>query len=436
MKIVVIGAGIVGLTTAYYLSRDGHSVTVVDGGDGAGLRSSKANGAQLSYSFVSPLADPAVLPKIPSWLLGRKSPLSFRPKADPDQWRWLFAFLKACRASKAQKTTAELLQLGVYSRSLVHELVAREKPRFEFGSSGKLLVYQDAKSFTAAQSQVEFQASLGCRQMLLTPQQCLEREPSLEGIGKTIAGGIFTPTEDAGDCLQLCTELERIMASRAQPVAFRYKTKVEGLRIEQDQIAGLRTSQGDITADAYVIANGVGAQHLARQVGIDPYVYPLKGYSLTYELGPDSQAPKASVSDLRNKVVYARLGNRLRVAGMVDIGDTTMSIARHRIASLRQNVGRFFPHLNPIGEPEPWAGLRPARPDGKPIIGATRFKNLWLNVGHGALGFTLAAGSSGLLADQMAGRPSQVPAAIFALKGIREHSVADASRRSARRSAA
>ncbi|WP_414474821.1 D-amino acid dehydrogenase [Microvirga sp. M2] len=436
MRIIVIGAGIIGLTTAYYLSHEGHSVTVVDSGEGAGQRTSKANGAQLSYSFVSPLADPGILPKLPSWLLDRNSPLSFRLKADVEQWRWLFAFLKACRASKAQRTTAELLQLGMYSRELVHELVQKERPSFQFESSGKLLVYQDAKSFAGAQAQMAYQASLGCSQTLLTPRECLEREPALEAIGGTIAGGIFTPTEDAGDCLQLCVELERIMRSGPKPVTFLYRTTVENLRGEGGRIVGLHTSQGDITADDYVIANGIGAQRLARQVGINPYVYPLKGYSLTYELGPDSQAPRTSVSDLRNKVVYARLGNRLRVAGMVDIGDTTASIAPHRIASLRENVRTFLPHLNPAGEPEAWAGLRPARPDGKPIIGATRFRNLWLNVGHGALGFTLAAGSAGLLADQIAGRPARIPASVFGLQGAGGETSSSESRKNARRSAA
>lgn len=436
MKIIVIGAGIIGLMTAYYLARDGHSITVIDSGEGAGQRTSKANGAQLSYSFVSPLADPGVLPKLPSWLLNRNSPLSFQLKADPDQWRWLFAFLKACRANKAQRTTAELVQLGTYSRELVHDLVRLERPSFAFESSGKLLVYQDVKPFAAARAQMDYQASLGCHQTLLTPQECLDREPALDAIGGTIVGGIFTPTEDAGDCLQLCVELERIMRSGANPVTFRYQTTVEGVRVEGSRIVGLRTSQGDMTADNYVIANGVGAQRLAKQVGIDPYVYPLKGYSLTYELGPDSLAPMTSVSDLRNKVVYARLGSRLRVAGMVDIGDTAASIAAHRVASLRQNVETFLPRLNPVGEPEAWAGLRPARPDGKPIIGPTRLRNLWLNVGHGALGFTLAAGSAGLLADQIAERPPRIPAGTFGLPGAQEPLSAGETRISARRSAA
>jgi D-amino-acid dehydrogenase len=324
----------------------------------------------------------------------------------------------------------------MYSRELVHELVQREHPSFEFESSGKLLVYQDPKSFAAARSQMEYQASLGCKQTLLTPRECLDREPALEAIGATIAGGLFTPTEDAGDCLHLCVELERIMRSGTNPVVFRYQTTVDGLQAEGDRVVGLRTSQGDVTADAYVIANGVGAQRLAKQVGIDPYVYPLKGYSLTYRLGPDSLAPLTSVSDLRNKVVFARLGNRLRVAGMVDIGDTAASIAPHRIASLRQNVKAFFPRLNPTGEPEAWAGLRPARPDGKPIIGPTRFGNLWLNVGHGSLGFTLAAGSAGLLADQIAGRPTRIPVTIFGWHGNGDQSFAGETRTSARRSAA
>ncbi len=415
MKIVVIGAGVVGLTTAYYLSRDGHSVVVIDADSGPGLRTSKANGSQLSYSFVAPLADPTVLRKLPSWLIGRDSPLRFHPRIDPEQWRWGLAFLSSCRLSKSQRTTSELLQLGMYSRELIHELVTREKPEFDFRSAGKLLIYQDPASYASALGQMRFQASLGCHQAELSRQACLDIEPALHAIGDSIAGGIFTPTEDVGDCMQFCIELERILRSAPIPVSFLLNTTVESLRTEVGQVACLQTSEGDISADAYVIANGIGAQTLARQVGIDVQVYPLKGFSLTYELTPDSQAPKTSVSDVRNKVVYARIGNRLRVAGMVDIGDTTASVNPDRVASLARDVEGFFPHLHAADVPSAWAGLRPARPDSKPIIGATPYQNLWLNVGHGALGFTLAAGSAGLLADQIAGRPSRIPRGMFAL---------------------
>lgn len=416
MHIVVIGAGIIGMMTAYHLSQEGHHVSVIDAGSGPGQATSQANGAQLSYSFVAPLADPAVLPKLPSWLLGRDTPLHFQLRADPAQWRWALAFLRACRLSKSRRTTAELLQLGLHSRQLMHDLVARERLRFDFKSSGKLLVYQDPGSYAAALEQMDYQARLGCQQTALSRQACLDLEPALQAIGPQVAGAIFTSTEDAGDCLQLCIELERRLKTAPRPVSFQFNTTVTRLCATRKQLTGLQTTSGNIQADAYVLANGVGAQDLAMQLGINPQVYPLKGYSLTYELGPDSRAPSLSVSDVRRKVVYARLGSRLRVAGMVDIGDRGALLNARRIASLKRDVQRFFPQLNPIGEPRGWAGLRPARPDSKPVIGATSYRNLWLNIGHGALGFTLAAGSAGLLADQIADRPGRVPREFFALR--------------------
>lgn len=415
MHVIVIGAGIIGMTTAYYLKKKGHKVSIIDAGEGPGLATSKANGAQLSYSFVAPLADPAVLPKLPSWLLGRNSPLSFRLRADPAQWRWSMAFLSACRYSKSQRTTAELLQLGLRSRELMHDLVAREDLSFDFKSSGKLLVYQDPVSYAAALLQVDYQATLGCEQTALDRQACLDLEPALEDMYSRIAGGIFTRTEDAGDCMQLCSELERVLRSGPAAVEFQFNTSVKGFRKAAGEIVCLDTAAGDLQGDAYVIANGIGAQALARQANINPLIYPLKGYSLTYELTAASSAPAVSVSDVHNKVVYARLGNRLRVAGMVDIGDTTGAVNPARIAALEHEARAYFPRMNPAAPAIAWAGLRPARPDGKPLIGATPYRNLWINAGHGALGFTLATGSAALLADQMSGVKAEHSERVFGL---------------------
>ena len=415
MHVIVVGAGIIGMMTAYHLSREGYAVSVLDAAPGPGVATSRANGAQLSYSFVAPLADPAVLPKLPSWLVGRNTPLRFRPRLDPDQWRWGLSFLNACRHEKSRRTTAELLLLGLYSRRLMHELVEREHPQFDFKSSGKLLVYQDSATYASALRQLEYQAGLGCRQTPLTRQACLDLEPALDAVGGKVFGGIFTATEDSGDCMQLCAELAGRLRAAANPVAFYFNTAVTRVRTASRRVAALMTSAGEMQADAYVMANGTGAQRLARQIGINPGIYPLKGYSLTYDLTPDSVGPSLSVSDIARKVVYARLGSRLRVAGMVDIGDRTDAIDLRRIDGLKRDVRSFFPKLNAAGEPRAWAGLRPARPDGKPLIGATPYGNLWLNVGHGALGFTLAAGSAGLLVDQMAGRQGEISQGIFSL---------------------
>lgn len=416
MHIVVIGAGVVGMTTAYFLHRAGHRVTVVDADSGPGQATSMANGAQLSYSFVAPLADPAVLPKLPSWLLAQDAPLRFRPRLDPDQWRWSLAFLRACTRAKSRSTTRELLSLGLYSRLCVHDLVRQENPDFDFASSGKLLVYQDASAYAHALAQRDYQADLGCEQRVMDTRACLQMEPALAGIGASIQGAIYTPTEDAGDCQRLCTELERILRAAPDPVRFHFNTRVDALRAERGRVVGVATAAGELEADHYVLASGMGAQPLARPLGLNLRIYPLKGYSLTYALTPDSVAPNASISDIRRKVVYARLGSRLRVAGMVDIGTRGGDVDPQRVRSLERDVAQFFPDLNPAGPPQPWAGLRPARPDGKPLIGATPYRNLWLNTGHGGLGFTLAAGSARMLTDLMQGRKPAVDAAAFALE--------------------
>lgn len=404
MHIVVIGAGIVGMMSAYFLRESGHCVSVIEAGSCPGQVTSRANGAQLSYSFVAPLADPAVLPKLPAWLTDRDGPLRLKLRADPALWRWGLSFLSACRQSAARRTTAELLQLGLLSRTWMHQLVAKESLAFDFASSGKLLVYQDADAYRDALAQMRYQLSLGCEQQALDAAACVELEPALADIAARVAGGIFTPTEDAGDCFKLCAELQRALSGGSNPVQFHFDTEVRRLNARSGRIDSLQTQTGAFEADGYVIANGVGAQNLARRAGFNPLIYPLKGYSLTYALTADSRAPVTSLSDVHNKVVYARLGDQLRVAGMMDIGDRSADIDARRIASLKQQVSRYLPRLRPAGEPRAWAGLRPARPNSKPVIGATPYRNLWINAGHGALGFTLAAGSAALLADCIAGR--------------------------------
>lgn len=417
MHLIVIGAGIIGMTSAYALARRGHNVTVIDSAPVPGVGTSFANGAQLSYSFVAPLADPAVPKYILGWLTKPDSPLRFKPKLDIAQWRWLIAFLSACRRDIADRTTAELLQLGALSRKLIHEMVEREQFPFDFSRSGKLLVYQDEKAYQQAKSMMSYQASLGCEQQAFSSQRCVEFAPALSDIAPKLVGGIFTSSEDSGDCFALCGAL-RTHLENQMGVAFRLGTHVNRLHTEGEKITGLDTSEGSITGDGYVIANGVGAQSLCQQVGINPLIYPLKGYSLTYELTAQSCAPLTSLSDVHNKVVYARLGNRLRVAGMVDIGDTTPDVDRQRINSLKAQVRNYLPRLNEAGPPQEWAGLRPARPDSKPLIGRTPYSNLWLNIGHGALGFTLAAGSADLLVDRIESRPSTIADECFRLTKI------------------
>jgi len=412
MHVIVIGAGIVGMTTAYHLNREGYDVTVVEAGGGAGEETSRANGAQLSYNFVAPLADPTVLPKLPSWLLNRDAPLHFRPRLDAAQWRWSLSFLSRCRGSIALQGTLDLLELGRFSREIMHEIMADIAGNCDFAPSGKLLIYENDDALAGAVRQMEFQKSHGSSYELLDRQGCVDREPFLSDRVDRIAGGIFMPDEDVADCFKVCRELRQRLEGCA---TFAFNTHIHRLTRSSEGIAGVETSAGPMKADAYVIANGLGAQALSLQAGFNPNIYALKGYSLTYDLTPDSIAPTASISDIATKVVYARLGNRLRVAGMVDIGDNDKQMRARRIHLLRRQAEAFLPRLAAAGAPIEWTGLRPARPGSTPVIGATPCKNLWINAGHGSLGFTLAAGSAALLCDRMAGRSSRIQQHKFAV---------------------
>ena len=436
MRIAVLGAGITGLATAWYLAEDGHDVTVVDRNSGPGLGTSYANGAQLSYSYVAPLAGPGVLPKIPPWLLRRDSPLRFYPAFDAAQWRWLIAFVAACTRSQSDLTTRLLLRLSFYSRSLMHAFVESESGRaidFAYARNGKLVVYSDAAGFDAARRLVDYQRSLGCEQHALDADACRALEPALadpdSALATRLVGGIHTPSEEVGDCYAFCVGLERLMRSRG--TVFVYDTPIRHLRRDSaTHIAAFDTPRGPIEADRYVLASGAASPHLVRELGLYLPIYPLKGYSIT--VPASAQAPKISITDFARKVVYAplRLGTadspagafphgELRAAGMADLAGHRTTIDPVRLGQLVAEARAAFPNAAAnhyeTDASKPWAGLRPATPKGTPLLGATPFENLHLNVGHGALGWTLALGSGRVVADLILGRTPAIDLDGFGL---------------------
>jgi D-amino-acid dehydrogenase len=415
LKIVVLGAGVAGVASAWYFWRDGHEVTVLERNDGVALETSFANGGQLSYSYVAPLASASVIPKIPPWLLRRDSPLRFRPELDPDQWRWIVEFLAACNTARSDDTTRKLLRLAFYSRDLMHELVGTHALDFDYVQNGKLVVHTDPRSFDSAKRLLEYQRTLGAEQEALDAKRCVQIEPALESMAPRIAGAIYTPSEDAGDCYKFCNELKRIMTSGANPVSYRFGVEIERLLPWRGRLMGVQTSQGVIEGDAYVLALGANAPHLLKPLGIRVPVYPLKGYSLSLPITDDRGAPRISVTDFKRKVVYARLGGELRVAGMADLSGTRAVIDGERVDQLVSEVKAAFPKASDFRKLGPWCGMRPATPRGTPVIGNTAYANLWLNVGHGALGFTLALATGRILADLAAGRASRIPLEGFTL---------------------
>ncbi len=415
MRVLILGAGVAGVASAWYLWRDGHDVTVIDRNEGVALETSFANGGQLSYSYVAPLASPSVIPKIPPWLLRRDSPLRFRPSIDPDQWRWCLEFLAACNQATADLTTERLLRLAFYSRDLMHELVATHEIDFDYVQNGKLVVHTQRDSFDSARRLMEYQRTLGAAQEALDAAATLALEPALAAMAPRIAGAIHTPSEDVGDTYKFCNELKRLMTAGPNPVRYRFGIEVERLLPWRGRLMGVETSHGVLEADAYVLALGTNAPYLLKPLGLRVPVYPLKGYSLTLPVTDDAAAPRISVTDFKRKVVYARIGDELRVAGMADLSGRRPVIDVERVDQLVDEVRATFPGATDFSSLRPWCGMRPATPRGTPVVGATPHSNLWLNVGHGALGFTLALATGRIVADLADGRPSAVPLDGFTL---------------------
>ena len=415
MKVLILGAGVAGVASAYYFWRDGHEVTVLERNEGVALETSFANGGQLSYSYVAPLASPSVIPKIPPWLLRRDAPLRFTPELDVEQWRWIMEFLAACNGRTADLTTERLLRLSFYSRDLMHELLAAQPLDFDYVQNGKLVVHTERASFESARRLMAFQASLGCEQQALDASETVALEPALESMKPRICGAIHTPSEDAGDCWKFCNELKRIMTAGANPVTYRFNVEIQRLLPMGDRVMGVETSAGVMEADAYVLALGTHAPALMSPLGQRLPIYPLKGYSLSLPVADDRGAPRISVTDFKRKVVYARIGGELRVAGMADLAGRECRIDVERVSQLVNEVKMAFPRASDFRELHPWCGMRPATPRGTPILGRTRHANLWLNVGHGALGFTLALATGRVVADLVAGRAPKVALDGFSL---------------------
>src|SRR3954471_1801390 len=343
MKVLVLGAGVAGVAAAWYLRRDGHEVTVLERNDAVALETSFANGGQLSYSYVAPLASPSVIPKIPPWLLRRDSPLRFRPELDVEQWRWLVEFLAACNQATADLTTERLLRLAFYSRDLMHELVRAHDPQFDYVQNGKLVVHTARASFESAKRLMDYQRSLGAEQQALERDECVALEPALAAMAPRIAGAIYTASEDAGDCYKFCNELKRLMTTGANPVTYHFDVEIERLLPSRRGLMGVETNRGVFEADAYVLALGTNAPELVRPVGIRVPVYPLKGYSLSLPIKDERGAPRISVTDFKRKVVYARLGDELRVAGMADLSGERPVIDVERVDQLVAEVRNTFP---------------------------------------------------------------------------------------------
>jgi D-amino-acid dehydrogenase len=415
MRVCVIGAGITGLAAAWQLQREGHDVTVVDR-EGAGMGASAANGAQLSYAYVQPLADPSLWAQLPRLLLAGSSPLKLRLQWDPDQWRWGVGFLAACRGDVSRRTTGQLLDLAASSRRAFDLFRTENTVDCDFAPAGKLVLYSDSSSFEAARRQLALQQSLGTRQSAVTAAECVAIEPALHHYASRVVGGIHTPGECAADCYKVCQELLRILQMRG--VRFQFGSDVTGFVTRRGHAVAAATCAGLAHADAFVVATGAASARLAGKLGVYLPVYPLKGYSITVPAPREpAAAPCVSVTDTARKVVFARIGERLRIAGMAELVGHDLTIPTDRIDALVAATRDIFPECGDLSACQPWAGLRPATPTGLPILGrhARGPANVLFNTGHGALGFTLAFGSAVHIASLLREpRPARAIAAAAA----------------------
>jgi D-amino-acid dehydrogenase len=408
-EIIVIGGGVVGLTSAWWLLEAGHKVTLLERAPQVGTGTSFSNGGQLSYRYVSPLADAGVPLKALQWMFQEYGPLRFKPQFDAHQWRWLAAFLANCRVDANRKTTNKLLELGELSRRAMAQLEpVVPLQAFAWRDAGKLVVYRTSKAFEAATAKSDPSST----RQVWSAAECAAHEPALLDVAGKLEGGIYNSGEAVADCYAFCVALAERIASHSRFTGFVHGDALR-LVTASGKIAGLQTSAGTLQADAYVLAAGMQSRALAATAGIDLPLYPLKGYSLTAPIRPQDVAPNISVTDFERKVLYARIGNHFRVAALVDMVGEDLSLDARRLASLTRQVQETMPHAADYDSITPWAGLRPATPNSAPIVGPTPYANLWLNVGHGPLGFTFACGTASVLTDLVQGK-----APPFGLDGL------------------
>jgi D-amino-acid dehydrogenase len=401
MRVAVLGAGVIGVTSAWYLARAGHEVTLVDRRSEAGMETSFANGGQISVGHAEPWARPAVLPKILKWLGREDAPLLFRPRADAAQWLWGLRFALECLPGRFERNARRLAGLAAYSRESLIALRAETGIQYDHLSKGIL-------HFCTEQADLEAMAAHG---EMKTAAQCLEIEPALRYSGVPILGGVYTPEDESGDAHQFTMRLAQL--AQALGVQFLRARTIEALEVAQRRVVAVRTDGGAIDADAFVIALGSYSPLLLAPVGVSIPVYPLKGYSITLALPPGAAAPSVSLTDEAHKLVLSRLGDRLRCAGTAELNGYDTSINESRCAAILKRVHQLFPGLSGAGAPVLWAGLRPATPSNVPVIGRTRYANLYLNTGHGTLGWTLAAGSGRALTELVSGRRPEVDFAFY-----------------------
>ena len=408
---LVLGAGVVGVTCAWFLRQAGHDVTVIERQMGAGRETSFANGGQISVSHAEPWANPGAPRKVLQWLGREDAPLLFRPRLSVEQWVWGLAFLRECTAARAARNTRRLVALGLYSRSVLKQLRAEVALDYPHSERGILHFYTDDTDFELACTSAALMRSLGCDRRSVSPDEAVALEPALASVRGRIVGADYCAEDESGDAHAYTLQLAERCAQ--QSVEFLLNTIVLRVLVERGRCAGIRILRADgaitrLNADAVVACLGVQTRALLAPHGIRLQIVPAKGYSATFDITDLRRAPTVSLTDDEYKIVFSRFDQRLRVAGTVELGGDGLELNPARCDALTRRTEALFPGACDFSQPRYWAGLRPLTPSNVPYLGATRIPALYLNTGHGTLGWTMAAGSGALIANLISGRPTAI----------------------------
>ena len=408
MKIVILGSGVIGTTSAWYLAAAGHEVTVLDRQAGPALETSFANAGQVSPVYASPWAAPGIPVKALKWLFMKHSPLFIRPSLDPAFLRFAFAMLRNCTASAYEVNKSRMVPIAEYSRDMLKALRAETGIAYDERTQGTLQLFRTDKLLAGSAKDVHVLADLGVPHEILDVEGCIRAEPALARVREKFVGGLRLPGDETGDCFKFTEALRELAAARG--VDFRYGVNITGLLTDGDRVTGVATDDGVVAGDACVLALGSYSPLMLMPHGIDLPVYPVKGYSLSVPITDPAGAPESTVMDEYHKVAITRLGDRIRVGGMAELDGYSTALHARRRATLEHVVTDFYAGGGDAKAGTFWAGHRPMTPDGPPVIGRAKYANLWLNTGHGTLGWTMACGSGAVLADLVSGRAPAIDA--------------------------
>lgn len=406
MKVLVLGAGVTGVTTAYYLRQQGFSVTVVDRQPGVGLETSFANAGQISPGYATPWAAPGIPLRAMRWLMQRHAPLAIRLTPDWRQYQWLWLALRNCTAARYAVNKERMLRLAEYSRDCLDELRHVTGIGYDDRQLGTTQVFRSQQQLDAAAEDMRLLAESSVPHRLLKPEEIHEFEPALHAVRHQLTGALHLPNDQTGDCYLFTCRLAEL--AQAAGVEFRFNSTVGELSGAGDRLLGVKVDGALERADHYVLALGTSSRRLLNGLGLDVPLYPLKGYSLTYGIRNESAAPASTVLDETWKVALTRLGGRVRVGGMAELAGNDLGLNPRRRETLEMVVNSLFPQAGDSSTAAFWAGLRHAMPDSVPVLGGTAYANLSLNIGHTTLGWTMACGAAQYLADQLAGKTPKI----------------------------